>query len=346
MKSAALIRSISYPLMAVLVALILGAVFLVAIGKNPLQAYGALFAGAAIGTQSIAGSLVVATPLLLTSLGVGLSFRSGFFNIGAGGQLAMGALAAAIVGGYSHLPGVIVMLLMVLAGAAVGAAWGAIAGVLRALTGASEIITTLMLNYVALYVIDYAVTGPFKAPGTINQTPPLPTSAQFPLLIGNTQLTWAFPFALLMVVVVSVVLNRTPFGFELRMSGHNAEAAEASGISVRRVAVLALAVSGLLAGLGGAIEVGGILYAVPQGFSIQTGYDAITVALLGGNSPIGILLASLFLGGLNNGATLMEALVGVSGPFVQFLEAIVIVALVGAPLIIRRRRERRMEVLG
>lgn len=334
------LAQVAAPIVAVVLALAVGALSLLAVGKNPLAAYGALATGALGGLPAIAGTLVEATPLIITGLAVGLSFQSGFFNIGAGGQLGMGALAAALVGGYVHAPGPIVMVLMVVAAALAGALWGGIAGALRAYTGASEIITTLMLNYVTIYLMDYAVTGPFRAPGAINQTPPLAGSSMFPVLIPGTSLTATFILAIALVGAVWFLLARSTFGFELRMVGRNPDAARAAGMSVKRVSVLSLAISGCIAGLAGAALIGGVLGSLPQDFSINTGYDAIAVALLGANQPFGILLASLLLGVLYNGSSLMEVVVGVAGPFVGYLEAVMII-FVALPQLrgwLRRRR--------
>ncbi|HLH70278.1 MAG TPA: ABC transporter permease [Candidatus Dormibacteraeota bacterium] len=325
---------------AVLLAFVVGAILLIAIGKDPTEAYGALIDGAVGGAGALAYSLVVATPLILASLAVALSFRSGFFNIGAGGQVGVGAIAAAVVGGYLHLSGPLVMALMLVLGGLAGAFWGGMAGLLRAYTGASEVITTLMLNYVATLLIDYLVTGPLRAPGPAVQSATIPPDARFPILLPDTQLNATLLLALAAVPAVWLLLWRTTYGFELRMVGLNPEAARAAGMSVRRVASLSLAASGFLAGLAGAVQVGGILGSLPQDFSIQVGFDAIAAALLGANNPWGVLVASLFLGGLNGGSATMEATVGVSGPFVQFLEAVVIATVVAAPFALGAIRPR------
>jgi simple sugar transport system permease protein len=322
------------PVIAVLAALVLGGIFLLITGKDPFGAYGALFTGAFGGTDAIAFSLVEATPLILAGLAVGLSFRSGFFNIGAGGQLAMGALAAGGIGAYWHLPAPLLIACMVLGGGLAGAAFGAIAGLLRAYTGASEIIVTLMLNYVALQLIDYMVTGPWKGPGAINQTRPLPAADRLPALIPGSQLTIALLFALAAVGIVAFLLFRTTLGYELRMVGLNQQAARAMGMSVRSVAASSLTMSGFLAGVAGAVEVAGVLGSLPQNFSIQVGFDAIAAALLGANNPLGILIAALFLGCLQGGAPFMEASAGVSAPFIQFLEAIIIASVVVFPFLV------------
>lgn len=340
-------RELLLAVVAVVVAFVVGGVALGASGIDPLSAYSALAEGAVGSVQSLATTAMQCTPLLLASLAVALSFRAGVFNIGAGGQLGVGALAAAIVGGYVHAAAGLELVLMAGAAMVAGGLFAAIAAILKAWTGASEVITTLMLNYVAANLIDYAVTGPAKAPGALNQTPLLGGAAVFPTLVARTQLTAAVFVAIAAVPVVWVVLWRTAFGFRLRMGGMNPGAATAAGFAVKKVAVAALVTSGALAGLGGMTEVAGVLHTLPQNFSLQVGFDAIAVALLGRNGVAGCLLATLLLGGLVSGSTAMEARVGVSGPFVEFLEALMIAAIVLMPMAMRwwgRRRPVRVRV--
>ncbi len=326
---------------AVVVAFALGAVALAANGISPWAAYAALASGSLGGAQSLASTAVQTAPLLVASLAVGISFRAGVFNIGAGGQLGVGALSAALVGGYVHLGSGIELVAMAAASLLGGALWAAVPGLLKAYTGASEVIITLMLTYVAANLIDYAVTGPAKAPGAINQTPQLSGPALLPTLVANTQLTAAILVGLVLVPVVWLLLFRTTYGFRLRMVGLNPGAATAAGFSVRRVGVSVLALSGALAGLAGMLEVAGVLGSVPQNMSLQVGYTAIVVALLGNNAPAGILLASAFLGALTAGSTTMQSAVGVSGPFVVFLEGIMIGSVVGMPALVRAWSRRR-----
>jgi ABC-type uncharacterized transport system permease subunit len=329
------------PVIAVLGALLAGFVALAAVGVDPFAAYRALLGGAFGSSAALSATLVQMTPLLLVGLALGLSFESGFFNIGAGGQYGVGALAAGLVGGFVHLPGAAELAAMAAAAVAAGAIWALLPAVLRAFTGASEIITTLMLSYVAADLIDYVVTGPGGSGGVVNQTPALRGNALFPPLAAQTQLTAAVVVAVALVPVMWFVLRRTAFGYRLRMVGKNPQVAQAAGISVRRTAVVSLTASGGIAGLGGMLEVASVTLAVPQNFSIQVGFTAIAVALLARNQPFGILVASFLLGGLAAGATPMEAQVGVSGPFVTFLEAIIIATVAGMPLARRALRSLR-----
>lgn len=334
-------RSVVDSLVAVAGALAVGMIALAIVDVNPLVGYSALLGGAFGSGGALAATVVQATPLLLVGLALCLSFESGFFNIGAGGQYGVGALAAALVGGFVHLPGIWQLAAMAAAAIVAGALWALGPALLRAFTGASEIITTLMLSYVASYLIDYVVTGPGRSGGVVNQTPSLSGNAIFPPLAATTQLTAAVFVALAFVPLTWFLLRRTTFGYSLRMVGRNPDAAQAAGISVKRVAVLSLTVSGAVAGLSGMLEVAAVTHSVPQNFSTEVGFDAIAVALLAGNQPFGILVASFLLGGLAAGATPMEAQVGVSGPFVIFLEAVIIATVVAMPLARRAARTAR-----
>lgn len=324
----------------IVAALAVGLIALAASGVDPWAAYGALFSGAFGGVDSLSATVVQAAPLLLVGLAVGLSFESGFFNIGAGGQYGAGALAAGLIGGFLHYTAALELALMALGAIVAGMLWALGPAVLRVTTGASEVITTLMLTYVAMNLIDYVVTGPGRNGGVVNQTPPLDLDAIFPTLVSGTQLTVAALVALAFVPLTWFTLRRTTFGYSLRMVGKNRDAAQAAGISVGRIAVLALVTSGAMAGLGGMLEVSSVTLAVPQNFSLEVGFDAIAVALLAANRPVGILMTSILLGGLNAGSPRMEAQVGVSGPFVLFLEALIIATVVAMPFFRRVTRAR------
>ena len=232
------------------------------------------------------------------------------------------------------------MVLMLLCGTAVGMVWAGICGVLKVYLGASEIVTTLMLNYVALEIIDYLASGPF-ASSVGGQTRPIPTSAIFPSLVMGTQFNFVFIMALVAVPAVWFVLWRSSVGFRIRMSGMNPEAAETNGIRTRVVGAWALAASGALAGLAGAAQVGTTFLALPQVFSVQIGYDAIVVSLLGLNDPLFVFPAAILLGSIVQGSSYLQFATGVQGPFVYLLEAVIVLFLVWIPFMITRMRHRR-----
>lgn len=338
------LRRVWVTVVALCAALAVGAIVLLVTGKNVLQAYEALWAGAFGSGQAFSATLITTTPLLIMGLGVSVAFSSGYFNIGAGGQMALGALAAAVVGTL-NIPGPLSIALMILAGAGAGAFWGFIPGYLRAYRGANEIVTTLMMNYVALFLLDYLVTGPLHDAANGTRTPDIKPGARFPELFGAGNPTIALILALVAVPLTSFLLRRTSLGFELRMVGMNPDAGFASGMSPKRVAVTSLTLSGLYSGIAGACLVGGVFWSVSQGFNIQLGFDAIAVALLGALNPWGILAASILWGGVLNGSQTMQLNAGVSQPFTLLIEALVLIALVLVPWVMKAllvRSSKRM----
>ncbi len=324
--------------------------------KTVAIAYGALFNGsigdparisAALGSgDSVAvrrafnpflESLVASTPYIFAGLGVALGFRAGVFNIGAEGQLFMGAAAAAFAG-YSikGLPGIIHIPLALLAGAAGGAIWGFIPGWLKAKTGGHEVINTIMMNYIAFRLSDWLLTGPMKRPGSFNPvSPTIEPSAQLPRFFGEPiRFHLGFFIALLMAYVVYWLLFKTTWGFNLRTVGANPFAAKYAGMNVSTNTILAMALSGALCGMAGANEVLGVNYNLAMAFSSGYGFDAIALALLGNSHPVGVVLASLLFGTLRNGATRMQVVSSVPIDIISILQALIL-AFIAAPAIIR-----------
>ncbi|MGQ9586033.1 MAG: ABC transporter permease [Anaerolineae bacterium] len=316
-------------------------------------AYQGLFEGALGSQRALLDSLVYSTPYILAGLAVALGFKCGLFNIGAEGQLYMGALCATVVGFsvkglpiYVHLP------LAVLAGALGGALWGAIPGFLKAVTGAHEVINTIMMNYIAVKTVDYLVKNVIRDPtASLDRTPFVEASARYPLLIQGSSLHAGFLIALAATVFVWWFLYKTTLGFEVRTVGLNPSAARYAGMSVPRNFVLAMAMAGALAGLAG---VGIVLgrpseYSLKAAFSSGFGFDSIAVALLAKSHPIGIIPAAFLWGSLRNGAGLMQVRApGISIDLVNIVQALVII-FVAADEIVRRiyriRARRGMEVV-
>ena len=281
-------------------------------------------------------SLVTSTPYMFAGLAVAVGFRAGLFNIGAEGQFYIGALAAAFVGyslegvpWYIHLP------LAVLAGALGGAIWGAIPGYLKAKTGAHEVVNTIMMNWIAFRLSDWLLTGPMKAPGFRPLTPQVEVSAQLPRLFPDPlRFNVGFFLALAVAFGVSWLLFKTTTGFELRAVGANPDGATYAGINIVRNIVLAMVISGGLAGLAGASQVLGVDHWVGQGFSAGYGFDSIAIALLGKSHPLGVVLAALLFGTLRSGATRMQSLAGIPIDIISIIQGLVII-FVAAPGIIR-----------
>ena len=331
-----LLRAILAPLLAIFTALVFCALLLLVTGHNPLYVYGALWSGAVAGL-SFSDTLVATTPYILLGLAVAVGFKGGLFNIGAEGQFIVGALGAAWAGHlFEGAPAILLVILALVAGVLAGAAYAAIAGVLKVVSGAHEVITTIMLNYVATYLVQWLVdTGGVMHGATQNQQSyNINPGAQLPIIWPNTSLSIGILIALGGALLVYVLVWRTTWGFALRAVGLNPTAARSAGISVRAVTVWTMAVSGGLSGLAGAIQITGLQYALPDTIGSGFGFDAIAVAIIGLGNPIGIVLAALLLGALRNGATNMEQVAGISAPFASVIEA-AILFFVAAPVIIR-----------
>jgi simple sugar transport system permease protein len=281
-------------------------------------------------------SLATVTPYILAGLAVAVGFKCGLFNIGAEGQFGIGALCSAFVGYSIHgLPWYIHLPLALLAGAAGGAIWGAIPGLLKGLTGAHEVVTTIMMNYISFRLSDWLLNGPMKAPGYRPLTPVIENSAMLPRFFPDPlRFNWGFILALAVAVFVYWFLFKTTIGFEIRAVGANPDGARYAGMSIVRNFVIAMTLSGALAGLAGATQVLGIDHWVGQGFSAGYGFDSIAIALLGQSHPVGVVLAALLWGTLRSGATRMQSLAGVPIEIISIIQGLVIV-FVAAPAVIR-----------
>lgn len=328
-------QSISVPVVAVLLASAIGAIILLISGAPPLQAYAALIEGSFGSPAAFARTLEKATPLVFSGLAVAFAFKAGLFNIGAQGQLLIGALTSAVLGfAITGLPAIVHVPLALLGGALAGALYGAIPGALKAYTGAHEVITTIMLNYIAINITDYLADGPFKdtSPGNIvARTPAIADTARIPNL-GAIPI--GFIIALLAAFLVWWLLYRTTIGFEIRTVGLNPNAARYAGIKVAFTIILTMALSGLLAGMGGAIETQGVVGRYQPGFNIGLGFDGITIALLGRTHPFGVIPASLLVGAMKAGSAQMQFSAGVAKEITDVIQALILF-FVAADTIVR-----------
>jgi simple sugar transport system permease protein len=323
---------------ALIVVFGVGSVAMLLAHVSPIDGFAALFDGAFGTTSEFAETLVSSTALLFPALGVALAFRAGLFNIGAEGQLVLGGLAAGIVGVLVPGPPVVAIVATLLAGAVAGGLWGGVAGFMRARFRANEVIATLMLNVVAALLATYAVNGPLHfASANEGETPLLAHAAWLPSILGGTRLTIAFPLALLLALALRFVFERTVFGYELRAAGEAPAAAQRAGIDLQRMALLAMSVSGAIAGLGGATLVTGVLHRFNTGLSPGYGFVAIAVALVGNLEPLWIVIAAFAFGILQNGALSMQAEANVPRDVVNVVEGLVIVALAGRRYVASRR---------
>jgi len=322
-------------LIAISTAFLVGAIVLLATGHSPLEAYGAMIMGAFGDTFGIGQTFTQATPIIFTGLSFLFAFKCGLFNIGSEGQLLVGGFAAALVGiSFEGLPPFIHVPMALLAGALAGGLWGFIPAILKAKLGAHEVITTMMLSYVALYVTSYMVNYPFKAPGWVAQTVVIAPSAQLPRILQPTQLSASIFVALILAEITHYTLKKTTLGYEMRAIGLNPTGAESGGISVEKGMILALVISGAIAGMGGAGEVMGVHRRFIDGFSPGYGWDGIAVALMGRLHPMGVLFAAVLFGALRSGGMIMTRATKVPLDIVSMLQALVII-FTAAPMLMR-----------
>ncbi len=328
-------KAVSVPLAAVLLASLIGAIILASSGANPLKAYAALLEGAFGSMPALGRTLEKATPLIFSGLAVAFGFKAGLFNIGAQGQLLFGAITAAAIGfGLEGLPAVIHVPLALVGGGIAGALYGAIPGALKTFTGAHEVITTIMLNYIAINITDYLADGPWKdtSPGNIvARTPLIHDSARIPAVEG---ISLGFFMAVLVAIITWWVLWKTTLGFEIRTVGLNPHAARYAGIKVARTVILTMVLSGLLAGIGGAVETQGVVGRYQPGFNAGLGFDGITIAMLGKVHPFGVIPASLLVGAMKAGASNMQFTAGVAKEIMDVIQALILF-FVAADMIVR-----------
>ena len=332
------------PLFAVVVALIIGALIMLATGVDlPTigKSFVALAKGSVGGLNSISETLTSAIPLVLAGLGLGLGFRAGLFNIGAEGQIVVGGLAAVIFAfSFDWLPFPWLMLLSLTAGALGGAFYAGIAGALKAATGAHEVISTIMLNLTSYQILGYLLRQPYiqKEGRSDPISKSVPDGGQLPQLLDwidpNLRLHAGLVVMLLAVAFVWWLLFRSKAGFAFRASGENPDAASYAGMRSGMIIVAAMATAGAFAGLAGASQVLGVLERASPGFSAGLGFDAIAVALLGRSHPVGILFAGLLFGGLEAGGRQMQVDAGVSIDLIGIIQALIVV-FIAAPLLVR-----------
>ncbi len=286
--------------------------------------------------KPITETLVAATPLIFAGLGLGIGFRSGIFNIGAQGQVVLGAIFSAYIGFTFHLPIGLHMLVAMVGGLPAGAFWGGIAGFLKARFGANEVIVTIMLNSIAGFLMSYLLTtSAFMRPGSNNPiSQRIDPSAMFPNLLGEPfRLHLGFILALLATWLVWWLMERSTLGFKFRAVGFNADAARTAGIKVNSVYLYVMLVSGALAGLGGVSQTLGTEGVLQEGVAGSIGFDAITVALLGRSRPVGIVGAAILFGALRAGSPLMQTASNTPIDIVQVVQALVVLLIAAPPLV-------------
>jgi len=345
------------PLLAVLTSMVVGGLIIAAAGGNPFAAYAGLFEGAFGSLNALSETTVWASPYIFAGLAVAVGFKGGLFNIGAEGQLAFGAVAAAWIG-YAlpgmlgtDIPAVLHVILAVGGGMLAGGIWAAIPGFLKAYTGGHEVINTIMMNYIALNLTSFLLNGPMKDPNPMNvvaRTPLIAESAHLPPVFPEFRFHWGFILAIGMAVLMWWLLWKTTLGFEIRTTGANLDAARYAGVNVKRTIIVTMLFSGMLAGMAGAIEVTALNYRHELGFAVGYGFDAIAIALLGKNHPAGVVLASLLFAAMRNGATRMQFLTQIPVDVISVIQALILL-FVAADAVVRyiyriRSRDERFSL--
>ena len=344
---------------ALLVALAFGAIMMLALGADPITGYRALLEGAFGGSYALSSTAIQAVPLLLVGVGICIAFRANVFNIGGEGQIAMGGLASAATAlAFPDLPGFILMPLVLLAGALGGAVWGAIPGFFKANYNVNEILSTIMLNLVAVQVMNYLLAGPLvdtsptSTGGLIPETRVLPAAAQLPILLKGTQLHLGVPIAVVVAICVYILLWRTSFGFQVRAVGLSRNASAYAGMPVKRTITLAMTLSGAMCGLAGAILVfGSISHRMVTdgsltGFTGSAGFNGIVVALFGGLNPLWTIVSAYLFGGLIVGGSALQVATGVPSDLVTALSGTIVVLVVSLEYLRRRARAQSMALAG
>lgn len=318
------------PLAAIVLALAISAILLVAAGYSPARAYAVMWQGAFGDLRTITEVLIKATPLILIGSGLAVAFRCSIWNIGAEGQFYAGAVGATLIGiAVTTLPPAIMIPLVLLVGTLFGALWGMLAGYLRVRFNASEIVTTIMLNYIAIIGTGYLVTGPMiEEAGKFPQTARIAEAAWLPRFLPPTRLHIGFLIALVVAFLLYVLIFKTSIGYAIRTVGINPEAARYAGMNVERNILLAMAISGGAAGLAGAIEVAGISFRLYQQISPGYGFESIAVSLLANNHPLGIILSGILFGALRSGAEVMQISAKVPSVLVFVIQGLVILCVV------------------
>ena len=324
------LRGILIPIAAILVALLISGIILLMAGYNPLIAFKVMWAGAFGDLRTISEVLLKATPLILIGIGLAVAFRCSIWNIGAEGQFYLGAVFSAIIGIFlGDLPAIILVPLVLVAGMIGGAMWAMLAGYLKVRFGASEIVTTIMLNYIAIIGTGYLVTGPLiEEAGKFPQTAKIAEAAWLPRFLSPTRLHIGFIIAVVLAVLVYLLIFKTSTGYAIRAVGINPEAARYAGMSVEGNIMLAMAISGGAAGLAGAVEVAGLTYRLYQQISPGYGFTAIAVALLANNNPIGVIFSGILFGALSSGSEVMQMNAKVPSVLVFAIQGIVILSVV------------------
>ncbi len=313
----------------VILGLIAGAFLMLVIGNDPFLGYSYLFKGGLMSIERIGDTLATSTPLILTGLSVAFAFKTGLFNIGAAGQMLFGGFCATAAGLTLNLPRPLLLTAIILAGLLGGAIWGLIPGFLKARVNVHEVVSTIMMNWISFWVVYYAVPAYFKGEFLETESRMIPNAASLKVgwlssLFGGSYINMGIFIAIAVAMIIAFILNRTTLGYELKSVGFNRYAAEYAGISVNKNIILSMMIAGGLAGLGGAALYLGNASNIQIGILPSQGIDGIAVALLGENTPIGVIAAAIFFGILYSGKGFMNAMIDIPPEIADTIIAVII----------------------
>jgi general nucleoside transport system permease protein len=330
------LRAVSGQIIAVAVALIMGAIIILMVGESPVRVFMTLLRGAFGDQAKIAGTLLQTTPILICGVAACIGLRGGMFNVGIEGQLFLGGFAAAWVGFAFPLPAGIHMLAALALAVAAGAAWVAIPAYFRARYNTNEVVSTILSNYVAVLLTSYFTIFLFKRPGGWSETPPILPTAYLPGIFDFSRLNWGLIIGLVLAIGAALVFRHTSWGYGVTMVGSAPKFAEYGGVNVKRQGFLVLLLSGAVGGLAGGVETLGVHHRFMEGFAPGFGFDGLIAALLANGSPIATIFTALFFGALRNGSLLLEVDTGASREIITVIQALIILS-VSAQVLVRRR---------
>ena len=325
--------TILVPIISVLLALVVGGIVIACLGKNPIQGYALLFSGSLGTPQKFASSLVSACPLIFTALAAAFAYRCGVFNLGGEGQFIMGAVSAIVFLLVTGIEGVLGTVLAILVGTVVGALWAALPGIMKITRGLNEMITSIMLNYVATLFMGFIYTNAFRDGGN-PQTPSVADSVMLAKIPGFRIHTGVI-LAIVLGLVVAYVISKTSFGFKIRAVGLNPLASKVNGFNVKFLVMAAFVISGAIAGMGGAVEILGKQYRLMSGFGSGFGFDGVAIALIAQLNPLASLIVAIFFGALTTGASSMQVGIMVPTAIVEIIRALIIIFSVAGVALIK-----------
>lgn len=350
-------KKVLLALLPVTLGLFVGAILMFLIGNNPVEGYTFLLKGGVMNIERIGNTLAVASPLILTGLSVAFAFKTGLFNIGAPGQMLIGGLCATAVGLTFEFSKPVMIILIILVGIIGGALWALIPGILKAKFNVHEVVATIMMNWIAYWVVFYAIPGYFKSHSVQTESSALPEYATLRLqglteMFDGSFINIGIFIAILAATIIALILSKTTLGYELKAVGFNRHAAEYAGMPVNRNIIISMMIAGALAGLAGVIQYAGNSNAMQIGVMPSQGFDGIAVALLASNSPIGVILSAIFFGILYTGKGFMSAMTGIPPEIADTIISIIIYFAATSVIInkimdsISRKRKLKKELIN